>query len=60
MIQVPDFIRCLINSIFFYHDGLTATYEVFNLSAINDAFVVSLKMIIVDKDFYVYFQAFGT
>ena len=60
VIQVPDFIRRLINSIFFYHDGLTATYEVFNLGAINDAFVVSLKMIFVDEDFDFYFQAFRT
>ena len=60
MIQVPDFIRCLINSIFFYHDSLIANYEVFNLGAINDAFVVSLKMIIVEEGFDFYFQAFGT
>ena len=60
VIQVPVFIRRLINSIFFYHDELTATYEVFKIAAINDAFVVPLKMIIIDEDFGFYFQAFRT
>ena len=60
VIQVSDFIRRLIISIFFYHDGLIATYEVFKIAAINDAFVVALKMIIIDEDFDFYFQAFRT
>ena len=60
VIQVPDFIRRLINSIFFYHEGLTATNEVFKIGAIKDAFVGTLKMIIIHEDFDFYFQAFRT
>ena len=60
VIQVPDFIGRLNNSVFFYHDGLTATYEVFKIGVINDAFVLSLKMIIIDEVFDFYFQAFRT